>query len=115
MVNLRIFIFYEVIQCNINAHLDKLLLNCIKREAFKLFDKDGNGTIELDELRQVMCSLGQTPTESELNQIIADADMDGDGTIDFDEFIEMMNKQETRDLNRDEKRLFCCVQNSKQT
>lgn len=69
------------------------------REAFKLFDKDGNGTIELDELRQVMCSLGQSPTESELNQIIADADMDGDGTIDFDEFIEMMNKQETRDLN----------------
>jgi calmodulin len=46
-----------------------------------------------------MCSLGQSPTESELNQIIADADMDGDGTIDFDEFIEMMNKQETRDLN----------------
>ena len=45
-----------------------------------------------------MCSLGQSPTESELNQIIADADMDGDGTIDFDEFIEMMNKQETRDL-----------------
>jgi len=81
---------------------DKVLLNCIQREAFKLFDKDGNGTIELDELRQVMCSLGQSPTESELNQIIADADMDGDGTIDFDEFIEMMNKQETRDLNRDE-------------
>merc|ERR1712131_485212 len=26
-------------------------------------------------------------------------DKDGDGTIDFDEFIEMMNKQETRDLN----------------
>ena len=87
---------------HLNAHLDKVLLNFIKREAFKLFDKDGNGTIELDELRQVMCSLGQSPTESELNQIIADADMDGDGTIDFDEFIEMMNKQETRDLNRDE-------------
>ena len=86
----------------LNAYPDKVLLNCIKREAFKLFDKDGNGTIELDELRQVMCSLGQSPTESELNQIIADADMDGDGTIDFDEFIEMMNKQETRDLNRDE-------------
>ena len=72
-------------------------MNFIKREALKLFARDGNGTIELDELRQVMCSLGQ----SELNQIIADADMDGDGTIDFDEFIEMMDKQETRDLNRD--------------
>ena len=29
------------------------------REAFKLFDKDGNGTIDIDELCCVMKSLGQ--------------------------------------------------------
>lgn len=33
------------------------------REAFKLFDKDGNGTITSKELGIAMRSLGQNPTE----------------------------------------------------
>lgn len=67
------------------------------REAFKLFDKDGNGTIDVEELGIVMRSLGQNPTDEELEAIIKDADIDGDGTIDFDEFIEMMTSQEEKD------------------
>jgi RNA:NAD 2'-phosphotransferase (TPT1/KptA family) len=37
--------------------------------------QDGNGTIEVHELREVIRSLGNNPTEAELNQIIADADV----------------------------------------
>eukprot|EP00729_Bicosta_minor_P001171 gene1171-15798_t len=48
--------------------------------------KDGNGTIDVQELREVIRSLGNNPTEAELDQIINDADQDGSGTLDFEEF-----------------------------
>ena len=36
------------------------------KEAFSLFDKDGNGTINTKELGSVMASVGQKPTDAEL-------------------------------------------------
>ena len=60
------------------------------KEAFSLFDKDGSGTITTKELGSVMTSLGQNPTEAELQDMINEVDVDGDGTIDFKEFLLMM-------------------------
>lgn len=39
------------------------------KEAFSLFDKDGDGTITTKELGTVMRSLGQNPTEAELQEM----------------------------------------------
>ena len=60
------------------------------KEAFSLFDKDGDGTITTKELGTVMRSLGQNPTEAELQDMINEVDADGNGTIDFPEFLTMM-------------------------
>ena len=47
------------------------------QEAFSLFDKDGDGTITTKELGTVMRSLGQNPTEQELQDMIKEVDVDG--------------------------------------
>ncbi|XP_052769162.1 neo-calmodulin-like [Mya arenaria] len=65
------------------------------RQAFHVFDKDDDGTISTQELGIVMRSLGQDPSEDELQEIVREADTDGDGVIEFDEFIVMMTKQMT--------------------
>ncbi len=67
------------------------------KEAFSLFDKDGDGTISAKELGIVMRSLGQNPTEKELQELINGADDDASGTIDFQEFLTLMaNKLKVR-------------------
>merc|ERR1712216_988020 len=63
------------------------------KEAFSLFDKDGDGTITTKELGTVMRSLGQNPTEAELADMINEVDADGSGTIDFPEFLNLMAKK----------------------
>jgi hypothetical protein len=49
------------------------------QEAFNLFDRDGDGLISASELGSVLRSLGQTPTEAEIQALIAEADSDGKG------------------------------------
>jgi len=77
------------------------------REAFGLFDKDGDGTITLKELTSVMASLGQDPTDEELRQMIREVDNDNSGSIEFEEFCVLMAKNMTdRDNEEDLKEAF---------
>ena len=46
-------------------------------DAFKYFDKDNSGFITTKELGNLMRSLGENPTENELQSIINVVDMDG--------------------------------------
>ena len=57
------------------------------KEAFSLFDKDGDGTITTKELGTVMRSLGQNPTEAELQDMINEVDADGKNRLPWGLFI----------------------------
>ncbi|XP_020233086.1 probable calcium-binding protein CML25 [Cajanus cajan] len=67
---------------------DEVLENL--RDAFSIFDIDGNGSITVEELHMVMASLGDQCSVDDCRKMIAGVDADGDGTIDFDEFKIMM-------------------------
>ncbi len=54
------------------------------KEAFKVFDKDGNGFISAAELRHVMSNLGEKLTDEEVDEMIREADVDGDGQVNYD-------------------------------
>lgn len=61
--------------CNLNFRIQPF---SEFKEAFSLFDKDGDGTICSKELGTVMRSLGQNPTEAELQDMINEVDADGE-------------------------------------
>ena len=55
-------------------------------EAFKVFDRDGNGFISAAELRHVMTNLGEKLSDEEVDEMIREADIDGDGQINYEGF-----------------------------
>lgn len=60
------------------------------KEAFRVYDKEANGFITTDQLREIISELDQRLTSEDLDGIIEEIDEDGSGTMDFDEFCAMM-------------------------
>ncbi|KAK7499746.1 hypothetical protein BaRGS_00009087 [Batillaria attramentaria] len=55
---------------------------------FKKYDTNGDGVLDRDELRRLLRDLsGGKMTDSEMDQILRDADKNGDNKIALDEFI----------------------------
>ena len=71
------------------------------REAFALFDQDGDGFISTAELGTVMRSLGHNPTPAEVRELISEG-VSGqftalDGKIDFEFFSSLMRTKHRDD------------------
>ncbi|WOL14330.1 calmodulin-like protein 3 [Canna indica] len=62
------------------------------REAFEVFDQNGDGFITVEELRSVLASFGikQGRTTEDCKRMISTVDADGNGMVDFKEFKQMM-------------------------
>lgn len=94
------------------------------RDAFSLFDNDGDGNITISELGKtqtflqsrkfklirnrftggVMKSLGRNLSHKKLKELVAEVDTDGNGTIEFQELLDLMEHNTVRNSFMDEMR-----------
>ncbi|XP_076819619.1 calmodulin-like protein 6 [Clavelina lepadiformis] len=81
--------FLKLMERWCNSHQNKQSEEELK-QAFQVFDKDGSGYIEWNELKYVMQGAGEPLTDEEVTVMMKEADKDGDGRIDYEEFVAMM-------------------------
>ena len=56
------------------------------KEAFRVFDRYGDGTISAKELTFIMMNLGEKLNEDEIKHMMSIVDKDGDGEISTKNF-----------------------------
>jgi Ca2+-binding EF-hand superfamily protein len=56
------------------------------KDMFDMFDADGGGTIDVEELTQAFINLGISDTKEEIDELVKEIDTDGSGEIEYDEF-----------------------------
>jgi calmodulin len=60
------------------------------KEAFSVFDRDGDGTITVQDLTDVFKTMGQSISPQGAKRMVEEADMDQNGVVDFPEFLTMV-------------------------
>lgn len=60
----------------VSLHLKKISSREHLSEAFKYFDKDGSGFIEIDELKEALGEGDHGPNDQVIQEIISDVDVD---------------------------------------
>jgi calcium-binding protein CML len=63
------------------------------REAFDVFDANGDGKISAEELLEVFLAMGDVCTIEDCKRMIGGVDSDGDGLVCFRDFLKMMKLQ----------------------
>ena len=63
----------------------------VYRESFDLIDKNKDGEITMDELKNFFLGLGEKITDADIQDMINEADIEGNGTITFDGFVNLLN------------------------
>lgn len=77
------------------------------KTAFKLFDTDGSGTIEVEELKVALRALGFEPKQEEIKKLLSEINSNTEKTeqnsnsLDFNDFVTIMEikmaEQETEE------------------
>jgi len=70
------------------------------REVFEHFDKDKSGVLRRLEFKSCLQSLGENPSDAEVDSLIAQ--IGSDGTVNFEAFTELMVKRSSDSDTRDQ-------------
>lgn len=62
-------------------------------EAFKVFDKNGDGSISAKELSEALTTLGDPLPEVQVKELIKTLDKNGNGSIDISEFVAFLTAE----------------------
>lgn len=81
--------FYNLVSVKMKNPLSEIEL----KEAFKLFDKDGNGKVTCSELKQALTNFGEKLSQQEAEEFLEDADTNGDGELDIAELTRFLLAQ----------------------
>ena len=60
------------------------------KQQFDAYDQDGNGTVDLAEVKMVLEKCGVPMPEAQIAELIKEFDADGSGDLNFQEFVSMM-------------------------
>jgi Ca2+-binding EF-hand superfamily protein len=60
------------------------------KEAFKLFDTDGSGTVDVNEFKDALNNLGLDDNNGAFVQLLDNIDANKSGKVDFDEFVNLL-------------------------
>mmetsp|Transcript_6754 Transcript_6754/g.16529 ORF Transcript_6754/g.16529 Transcript_6754/m.16529 type:complete len:154 (+) Transcript_6754:3574-4035(+) len=64
-------------------------------EAFSKFDRDQNGYVDAEEIKEAMMVLGEEPfTEEEWVKLLEEYEMPPDNQIDYYQFVDIMTRKE---------------------
>ena len=60
-------------------------------DSFSVFDKDKKGKVNVKELKDVMCKMGEPMTGAEIEGVLKDAEIDADGMMNYKDFVKRLN------------------------
>ena len=58
-------------------------------EAFKVYNRSGNGLVTAKEILHVLTSLGHELTEEEAREVVAEFDQGSNGGLNYEEFVQL--------------------------
>ncbi|KAL1242703.1 Calmodulin [Trichinella spiralis] len=73
---------FPLMTCEVESDEERMEL----KETFKIFDRDGDGYITAEELKNVLNDLGDPVSDEEVLAILTSTDNDKDGLISFEDF-----------------------------
>lgn len=63
------------------------------KDAFKVFDKKGDGSINVSELVHILSTLGESLTEDEIERMFSEAHLDPNGEINYESFVKLITSE----------------------
>eukprot|EP00752_Nemacystus_decipiens_P005020 g4560.t1 len=94
----------EMDWCSIKTGDDAFF--AVFRAAFRVFDRDRSGSLELDELLELFQGLGCEMDENRCNKLISVYDLDRSGVLETEEFVTWMMLEHVRDPTSKKGRLM---------